>query len=319
MNTFIISLLIFLSVAIFCFATLQLLQFRVKSLSALLSSKGATDQAGIPEVRLLRDQRYSQREWANRLLQDWSVAKKLHLAIAQSGVSIMVDTLILAMSGLALLVMALILSVGFGLLPALLLGFLAFLLPLGILDIQKRRQLALIEVQLPNALDSLSRAMQAGNSFTGALSIVGRDTPDPLGAALRLVSDEINFGSSTREGLQALTERIDSLDIRYFVMAVLIHSQTGGNLTDLLKTLAGLIRDRQRLRKLGRALTAEGRLSAWILTLMPFVTAALIYAVNPTFMSILWTDPVGLKLVEAMILMMIIGAAWMWKIVHFKI
>jgi len=319
MNTLIISVLIFLSVAIFCFAMLQLLQFGVKTLLASISSNETTGENSLPEVRLLRDQRYSQREWLNRLLQGWTLAKKLHLVIAQAGLSFMVDTLMLAMSGTALLAMALILSVGLGLLPALLLGCLASLLPLVILDIKKRRQLALIEVQLPNALDSLSRAMQAGNSFTGALSIVGRDTPDPLGAALRLVSDEINFGSSTREGLQSMTERIDSLDIRYFVMAVLIHSQTGGNLTDLLKTLAGLIRDRQRLRKLGRALTAEGRLSAWILTLMPFVTAALIYAVNPTFMSILWTDPLGLKLVQAVIVMMIIGAAWMWKIVHFRI
>ncbi len=271
------------------------------------------------EVQLLRDRRLSHYREIDRFLRRFRPSLSLQLLIAQSGVRAMTDTVI-ALSvagGIFMFLISVFLRLP-GIL-SLLFAVGGLLLPIAYLIYKKYQRLALIEAELPNALDSIARAMQAGNSFSGALAVVGRDTPDPLGSEIRLVSEEINFGSSTREGLMALGERVASLDVRYFVVAVLVHAQTGGNLTELLKSLSSLIRDRHRLRRLGSALSAEGRLSAWILLLMPFATAGMIYAVNPDFMSILWTDPAGMIAVQAMIVLMIIGATWIWRIVHFRI
>jgi tight adherence protein B len=277
------------------------------------------DVAVLEDPQLLRDRRLSHSRAIDRFLRHFKFPFKLQRAVAQSGLRAMTDTVIALSLACGIFVFALGALLGESALLAALLGAGGATLPYAYLAYKKHQRLLLIEAELPDALDSISRAMQAGNSFPGALAVVGRDTPEPLGAEIRLVSEEINFGRSTREGLIALGERVDSLDMRYFVVAVLIHTQTGGNLTELLKSLSALIRDRHRLRKLGTALSAEGRLSAWILILMPFATAGLIHIVNPEFMSLLWTDPAGLLAVQIMIALMVLGSIWIWRIVHFRI
>lgn len=315
-----IGLLIFCSVGLMTFVALRALgipgQFSaVPKIPIGESITGEWANVG----QILRDRRLSQTRWVDRQLRQWGFAKKIQLSIAQAGLKVMTDSWILVCFASGLVSLSLLVLAGVSPVVASLLGLVSLFFPMFFLIFKKRQRLAQIESQLPDSLDSLARAMQAGNSFSGALAVVGRDTLEPLGAEIRLVSEEINFGSSTREGLLALADRVESLDIRYFVIAVLIHSQTGGNLAELLKSLASLIRDRQRLRKLGQALSAEGRLSAWILILMPFVTAALIHFVNPKFMSLLWTHPAGFMAVQVMLVLMVLGAAWMWRIVHFKI
>jgi tight adherence protein B len=161
--------------------------------------------------------------------------------------------------------------------------------------------------------------MQAGNSFVSALEVVSRDSSPPISRELRLVAEEVNFGRSVKEGLSALASRVDSVDIRYFMLAVLIHSQAGGNLSGLLLKLSSLIRERLKLRRMGQVLTAEGRLSGWILTLLPFVAAGAIFSVNPEFMSALWTNPGGILFIQVNIVLMVIGIFWMWRIVHVRI
>jgi tight adherence protein B len=319
MMQLLIGILAFCSVALLAFATLRLMA-PLNKLTGLKKTEAPPDEGlAASEIQLLRDRRLSHHRGVDQFLRGFKVAFWIQLAIAQAGVRVMTDTVIALCFATALFIFAAASLMGLSVLFATALGIAGGFVPLLYLLYKKHQRLALIETELPDTLDSIARAMQAGNSFAGALSVVGRDTPDPLGAEIRLVSEEINFGRSTREGLIALGERVDSLDVRYFVVAVLIHSQTGGNLTELLKSLSALIRDRHRLRKLGSALSAEGRLSAWILILMPFATAALIHLVNPEFMSILWTDPAGLLAIQVMLALMLIGSAWIWRIVHFRI
>jgi tight adherence protein B len=192
-------------------------------------------------------------------------------------------------------------------------------IPIAYLLIKKSRRLRQIEEQLPDALDALARAMQAGNSFVSALEVVSRDAAPPISRELRLVAEEVNFGRSVREGLAALASRVDSVDIRYFILAVSIHSQAGGNLSGLLLKLSNLIRQRLKLRRMSQVLTAEGRLSGWILTLLPFVAAAVIFTVNPVFMSALWTNPEGILFLQINGILMAIGILWMRRIVHVRI
>jgi tight adherence protein B len=176
-----------------------------------------------------------------------------------------------------------------------------------------------MEAQLPDTLDLMARAMQAGHAFSSALLIVGSDGTQPIRGEFQSTFDEINFGISTAMALQHLTLRVASSDLRFFVVAVLIQLETGGNLTDILKSLAALIRDRQRIAGSVRVLSAEGRLSAWILGLLPFCIAALLSIINPEFISVLWTDPMGVMMLQVSLGLMLVGVWWMWRMVRVEI
>jgi tight adherence protein B len=116
-----------------------------------------------------------------------------------------------------------------------------------------------------------------------------------------------------------MSDRVPSTDVRYFVVAVLIQRESGGNLTEILTNLSSLIRQRAKLLAKIRVLSSEGRLSAWILGLMPFALAGVMNLVNPEFMSLLWTDPIGISLIEYMLTLMAIGALIMRKIVRIRV
>jgi tight adherence protein B len=173
--------------------------------------------------------------------------------------------------------------------------------------------------QLPDALDLISRALRAGHAFPSGLQMVGEETQDPIAGEFRTVHDEINFGVAVPTALMNLASRVPSPDMRHFVIAVLIQRDTGGNLTELLANISTLIRERLKLLMKVRVLSAEGRLSAWILICLPFAVAGVINLIHPTFMAVLWTDPMGLKMVYAAIVMMVLGALWMRKIIRIRV
>jgi tight adherence protein B len=183
----------------------------------------------------------------------------------------------------------------------------------------KARRLHTIEAQLPDALDLMGRAMRAGHAFAGSLKMVGDEMPEPIAAEFRLTFDEINYGIPLQDALTNLATRVPSTDLRYFVIAVLIQRETGGNLAELLDNISALIRARLKLLGTIRVLSAEGRLSAWILTVLPFVLAAVINLINPDFMALLWKDPTGLKLVGAALALMIVGILWMWRTIRIRV
>ena len=191
----------------------------------------------------------------------------------------------------------------------------------GLLFLQhKRRQRVFqIEAQLPDTLELMARAMQAGHAFSSALLIVGAEGTSPIRGEFQTTFDEINFGIPTETALHHLTLRVASSDLRFFVVAVLIQLETGGNLTEILKSLANLIRDRQRIAGSVRVLTAEGRLSAWILGLLPFGIALVLSVINPEFISKLWTEPMGILMLQVSLSLMAMGIWWMWRMVRIRI
>lgn len=181
------------------------------------------------------------------------------------------------------------------------------------------RRLRRIEQQLPDALDLMAHAMQAGHAFSSALRMVAQEGPEPIAQEFRKTFEEINFGVSVPDALVNLAARVDSTDLRYFVIAVVIQRETGGNLAGLLTGIAVLIRDRFKLAGAVRVLSSEGRLSAWILGLLPFVLGAAVNFLNPKFMSVLWTDPAGIRMVAAALCLMLFGVFWMWRVVVIRI
>ncbi|MBY4866405.1 pilus assembly protein TadB [Burkholderia sp. Bp9017] len=183
----------------------------------------------------------------------------------------------------------------------------------------RNRRMRKLQRQLPDICDMIARALRSGHSFTSALGMVGEEFPDPMGGEFRITFDEINYGVSLHDALMNLATRVPAHDLRYFVIAVLIQRETGGNLAELLDSIASLIRERFKLFDKVRVLSAEGRLSAWILGLLPFGAAAMMALLNREFLSVLWEDPAGIKMVGSMLVSMIFGLFWIRRIVRIRV
>jgi tight adherence protein B len=268
---------------------------------------------------ILRDDRYSHMPFIDQVLRRLPLIPNLYSLTKQAGVSLKPDVFILMSLLLAALSLFGSQFLGMSILLTVASCLCVSLLPYLSLYYKKIRRRQMIDQQLPAALDMIARAMQAGHSFINALALSGSESPAPIGPELTLAAEEINFGISTKDSLSAMANRIDTIDIRYFVLAVLIHGQMGGKLTDLLLSLAQLIRERQRLRKTVRVLSAEGRMSAWILGLLPFGVGSVIYFVNPEFVSLLWTTPIGVQMLQFAGAAMVFGVLWMIKIIRIRI
>ena len=192
-------------------------------------------------------------------------------------------------------------------------------LPWFRLSRQRAARIRAFEKQIPEALDLMSRAMRAGHAFPTAVQMVGEEMADPIGQEFRTLFDETNYGMPQHEALVRLADRVPVADLGYFVVAVLIQRESGGNLAELLDNISSIVRARLKLLGSVRTLSAEGRLSAWILLALPFVTGALINIITPHFMAVLWTDPIGLRLVGAAMVAMALGVVWMRKIIQIRV
>ncbi|MEX3931192.1 type II secretion system F family protein [Paraburkholderia phymatum] len=183
----------------------------------------------------------------------------------------------------------------------------------------KAKRMKQIEQQLPEAADMIGRSLRAGHSFSTALGMVGDEMPEPIGSEFRTTFGQINFGVSLNDALGGLANRIPISDLRYFVIAVLIQRESGGNLAEILGNISQIIRARLALLGKVRVLSAEGRLSAWVLGALPFVVAFVISIMNPGFLRILWTDPTGIELVGVALVMMVFGVIWMRKVIRIHV
>ena len=254
-----------------------------------------------------------------RLLLEVPRVHQLDRLLLQSGLTLNVASFL----GLTILGLSagLVLAVVFGLplFAVIGAGVAAGALPLIYVLNTKRKRLISFEQQLPDALDLMGRALRAGHAFSGALKMVGDEMPEPVAGEFRITFDELNYGISLQDALQNMATRVPGDDLRYFVIAVLIQRETGGNLTELLDSISALIRARLKLMGTIRVLSAEGRLSAWILGILPFAMGVILYIINPKFMSMLWTDPTGLKLVWIMAVAMIVGIYWMRRVVRIHV
>lgn len=276
--------------------------------------------AGAAEASILKQRMLSESPPLQRLLLNVPRIQELDRILQQSGSQWSVSFLLgmtLLMAALAFFVATLIpflhwmfaalIAVGGAVLPL-----------LYILGKRTQRMRKIVE-QLPDALDLISRALKAGHAFPSGLQMVGEEMQNPIAGEFRIVHDEINFGVAVPTALTNLANRVPSPDMRQFVIAVLIQRESGGNLTELLANISALIRARLKLLLKIRVLSAEGRLSAWILCLLPFFLAGVINLINPKFMAVLWTDPMGLQMIYAAFVMMVVGALWMRKIIRIRV
>ena len=271
------------------------------------------------ESQILREDLLKQMPALYRLLFNAQQLQRFDRILLQSGMKRTLPGLIGMCAGAAVIGLALwaflpvpwwgapILAGGLGLLPL-----------AQVLHARSKRLLA-IERQLPDALDLMSRALRAGHAFPSAVQMTGDEGPEPIAGEFRITFDEVNYGVPMQDALANLATRVPVTDLRFFVIAVAIQRETGGNLTELLDKLGTLIRARFKLLGTIRVLSSEGRLSAWILSALPFVLMTIINLINPKFMSLLWKDPAGLIACYISLALMVLGIFWMWRIIKIRV
>jgi tight adherence protein B len=193
------------------------------------------------------------------------------------------------------------------------------LMPILYVSYKKHQRQQKFLRQLPEALDLIARALRAGHTFQVGLKMVGEEFADPMGTEFDKTLAEINFGAGVPEALKNLARRVDCPDLQFFVVAILIQRETGGNLAEIAENIAQLIRKRFELQDRVRALAAEGKLSAIILFALPFFLALAFSVLNPTYLGVLFTDPIGKGMVGFAAVIMTIGAIIIKKMIHIKV
>ena len=204
-------------------------------------------------------------------------------------------------------------------LVSLLLGSLLACLPFLKLYALKQKRIEKFRNQFPEALDLIARALKAGHSFNSGMKLAAEEFDDPLGSEFDEALGEINFGVSVANALKNLARRIEFPELKYFVVAVILQHEIGGNLAELIESLANLIREKFKFQGKVRTLSAEGRLSAVILVSIPFFIAIYLHLQNPEYLGILFSVPFGRFMVGAAGVMMVIGILIMKRMVTIKV
>ena len=182
-----------------------------------------------------------------------------------------------------------------------------------------RQRGAKFEKQLPDALDLMARSLRAGHAFSGGLQMVAQEFDEPIGVEFMQVLKEINFGASVDQALKNMTTRVDVPDLKFFTVSVIIQRESGGNLADILESIAHLIRERFKLLGKIKALSAEGRLSAIILIALPFVVVFVLTITSPQYLKGLTGDATGRVFIVIALCMMGLGVAIIRKIINIKV
>ncbi|MGC2112762.1 MAG: type II secretion system F family protein [Candidatus Korobacteraceae bacterium] len=268
---------------------------------------------------LVKIDRLSRIDWLDDLLQRWNVAQRVRLLIAQAESAwtvpgFLVGTLVLAGIGygvgvyaLANALIALVISGAFAAAPYLILRY------------RRKQRLKNFSRHLPEAIDLMSRALRAGHSVTAAIEIVGEECPEPVRTEFREVYRQQNFGLPAREALVQLAKRIPLPELNFVVTAMLLQKETGGNLVEVLERTTAVIRERLRIEGEIRIYTAQGRLTGWILSLLPIAMFFLLSLANRGYTRVLIEDPTGRKLVYTGLGLMLVGGLAIRKIVNVKV
>jgi tight adherence protein B len=204
------------------------------------------------------------------------------------------------------------------LIPIIIAGLLGGI-PFFYLRLKKKKRMEKFQRQLPEGLELIARSLKAGHAFPSAMKLVADEFEDPLGPEFHKTQDEINFGISVGDALKNLADRIDCPDLKYFVISVILQRETGGNLAEIIESIAYIIRERFKLFGKIRILSSEGKLSAIILVAIPFLVIIALRFVNPDYINVLFSDPAGRTVAGISAFMMALGIIVMIKMVKIKV
>jgi tight adherence protein B len=294
---------------------------QAKQVHATLDSALATDT---PEERgqivdLRKSDRLSSIPWLNRKLLEFEIAPRIQSLLYQADLKWSTGG-ILAGCGLCFLVPAYLAywrfdSVLVGLLAGLPLGF----APIGWAFYQRSKRLNRFQEGLPEALDLMVSALRAGHSLIAAMGSVARECADPIGCEFKACFEEQNYGLEMRTAMENMINRVPIQDLRIFATAVMIQKESGGNLAEVLDKTSHVIRERFRLKRQVGVHTAQGRMTGLVLTFLPVALGVALYLVNPEMISILWTNPIGVKMLWTSAGMLVVGGLIIRHIVNMDV
>jgi tight adherence protein B len=199
------------------------------------------------------------------------------------------------------------------------LGTIAAATPFVRLLLRRAKRMSEIEDRLPDAIDIIKRSVRAGHPFIAAIKLVGEDMEGPIADEFAATAADFAYGSDPRAALLGLVSRVPSATLMGFVTAVLIQRETGGNLAEILENISQVIRGRHRFQRKIRTLSAEGRVSAWVLTLVPFGLAAMLHFTSPDYLPVLFESDRGLTMLAFCGVLMVVGIYWMRRIIRIEI
>jgi tight adherence protein B len=244
------------------------------------------------------------------------ISQPLQRNITQAGLKISVSTLLLSALFLALLAYVIVRFVMFSSLLALAAAVAASFVPFILVRRARNSRLRKFEEHFPEAVDLLGRSLRAGHAFTTGVLMAAEEIPSPVGDEFKRLYDQQNFGMSLPDALHGFAARIPLIDARFFATAVLTQRETGGNLGEVLDNLASVIRERFKVKRQVRVLTAHGRITGWILAGFPPALAAAMFFIAPQHMTLLITDPLGVRMIVGALTLQIIGTMIIRKLVN---
>jgi tight adherence protein B len=317
-----LAVLVFLVVVIICtiplfMSTGQKGQEVVRRLEAIESARKRGHKS--LDLELLRDELLSGVPLLHRLLLRWAGAFRLRTFLAQAGLKIKPGKLVLVIGVAALGAFVIVQHIYQSALLGAIVGIAVGFIPTSVVSILRQRRLREFEKHFPEAIDLLSRAVRSGHAFSTGLEMIGKELPEPVSGEFRTTFEEQNLGLPLREALFNLTARVPLVDVRFFVTALLIQKETGGNLAEILDNLSATIRERFKILGEVRVRTAQGRLTAAILIALPPIMLLLLKSVNPDYLNLLFDDPWGIYVLVGAGCLQLVGSMMLWKIVHIQV
>jgi len=294
---------------------------QAKQVQATLDSALATESRETRDqiVNLRKNEQFSAIPWINNRLGKLEVGPKLQALIHQANLQWTAGTLLAMVAGCFAVPAFVVHMKTDNTLISLLVGAVLSFAPVGFVLFKRSTRFSAFEKELPQACDLMVSALRAGQSLIASMGMVSRECPDPLGGEFRTCFEEQNFGLELKGAIENLLHRMPIQDLRIVCTAILIQKESGGNLAEVLDKTAHVIRERFRLRREVRTRTAQGRMTGWVLTLLPVVLGFALYWVNPEMMSMLWKRDIGIKLLWAASIMIVIGGLIIRKIVNMDV
>lgn len=323
--TIVISLGIFLSLILLIeggyYFYYQFISPRQRNIKRRLRGAGKRPQEiqKTAEQDILRKRKLSEVPWIQELLSSLSNLGALERLLQQANSQMPMGVFLLLSGCVGMMACLVGAFKDWGLLVALGLGVVGSLAPWFFMKWKRKKRFAEFQRQLPEALDLMARALRAGHAFSVGMKMVGDEFSDPVGPEFGRTVEEISFGIDVPEAMRNLTARIECDDLKFFVTALVVQRETGGNLAEIIEAISRLIRQRYELFGRIKALSAEGLLSGYILFGLPFVMAGVLWVLNEEYMSLLFEDPTGQMMLAGAGLLMCLGGVVMRNMCQIKV
>ena len=322
MGLFFIALLVFVIVTVAAFAGMSLLDERkaqARTLRDRLANVDKTADRAPLELALLRDEMLSRIPAFDTLLRRSERVSLLQKMLAQGNVDIRAGNFLMLCAVASLILGAIAFIAGRNLIFGWAGALLGFFVPYAYASHMRSRRFQKFEEKFPEAIDTLSRAVRAGHAFTTALEMIASELAEPVAGEFRQLYEEQKFGLPVRDALINLTERVPLVDVKFFVTAVMLQRETGGNLAEILDNLSYVIRERFKILRQVRVHTAQGRLTMFLLMALPPTIVVFMQVLNPGFIQPLFTDPLGHTLIVAGIALQTMGYFVIRKIIRIQV